>query len=213
MVMFEPLSTTMLDENPMFKDSFRQVGCLRFCQKLEGFHVQVARDFALNYDGIKSKVGPLEITISPDSIAQATKIPRFGEQWFKSMKFQLVNCDDFLKEGHKGVDLIDGIPKTWLLELFEHFLSLGKMADKVQAKSQIADKYVFHFCLIKLLVLEELKRTNKDWNTFIFLANYDLEVMSTLSRKVSFASKPQVTPIESSRKKKGRKEIVKGKDT
>lgn len=66
MVRFEPLSTSLLDENPLFKDSFQHVGCLRFCQKLEGFHVQVSRDFSLNYDGVKTKVEPIEITISPD---------------------------------------------------------------------------------------------------------------------------------------------------
>ena len=84
------------------------------------------------------------------------------------------------------------------------------MVDNVQDKSQIAKKYVFHFGLIKLLVLEELKKTNKDWNTFIFLANYDPKVIFTPSKKVSSATKPQVTPLESSRKRKGHKEIVKG---
>lgn len=61
---------------------------MRFCQKLEGFHVQVSRDFALNYDGIKTRVGPLEINVSPDSIAQSSEISRSIEQWFK-VKFQV----------------------------------------------------------------------------------------------------------------------------
>ena len=99
-----------------------------------------------------------------------------------------------------------------------HFLyrSVGKMADKVQAKSQIADKYVFHFGLIKLLVLEELKTTNRDWNTFLFLANYGPEVMPTPSKKVSSAVKPRITHAASSRKRKEQKssgkEVEKIKD-
>ena len=79
LVRFEHDNTSMLDENPMFKDSFRLVGFLRFYQKLEGFHVQAARDFALNYDGVKTRVEPLEIIVSPDSKSQATEIPRFIE--------------------------------------------------------------------------------------------------------------------------------------
>ena len=78
MVRIEPDNTSLLDESPIFKDSFLQVGFLRFFQKLEGFLVQVAKDFALNCDGVKTRVGPLEIVVSPYSIAQATKIPRFG---------------------------------------------------------------------------------------------------------------------------------------
>ena len=82
--------------------------------------------------------------------------------------------------------------------------------------------------MIKLLVLEELKTTNRDWNTFLFLANYDPEVMPTPSKKVSSAVKRQIILIASSIKRKEQKssgkeveqikdvvkekEIVKGKE-
>jgi hypothetical protein len=44
--------------------------------------------------------------------------------------------------------------------------SLGKMADKVQAKSKQVEPNQFHFSLIKLLVLKELKKTNRECSSF-----------------------------------------------
>ena len=76
----------------------------------------------------------------------------------------------------------------------------------------MAEKYIFHFGLIKLLVLEELKKTNRDWNTFLFLANYDPEIMATPSKRISPIMKEKETPIESSKQRERHKEIEKGKE-
>jgi hypothetical protein len=43
---------------------------------------------------------------------------------------------------------------------------LGKMDDKVQDKSKQVDPSLFHFSLIKLLVLEEINKKNREWSDF-----------------------------------------------
>ena len=66
-----------------------------------------------------------------------------------------------------------------LLDLpFFLFRSLGKMSDKVQDKTDISEKSIFHHGLIKLLVMEELKKLNRDWATFLFLSGYDVDVLT-----------------------------------
>jgi hypothetical protein len=50
---------------------------------------------------------------------------------------------------------------------FYLFRSIGKMSDRVQAKSKQVDTSVFHSSLIKMLVIEELRKTNNDWETFL----------------------------------------------
>jgi hypothetical protein len=50
---------------------------------------------------------------------------------------------------------------------FYFFRSIGKMLDRVQGKSKQVDTSVFHSSLIKMLVLEELKKTNINWGTFL----------------------------------------------
>jgi hypothetical protein len=49
--------------------------------------------------------------------------------------------------------------------------SLGKMEDNVQAKADQRGNNLFHFSLIRMLVVEELRNLNKDWNYFLISAN------------------------------------------
>jgi hypothetical protein len=45
MVIFEPIETTLIEKNPNHVDSFKRMGCWRFCNKLEQHHLEVSRDF------------------------------------------------------------------------------------------------------------------------------------------------------------------------
>ena len=58
------------------------------------------------------------------------------------------------------------------------FRSLGKMSDKVTARPKSSEPSMFHHVLIKLLVLEELKKLNRDWATFLFLSGYEVDVLT-----------------------------------
>ena len=75
----------LFDAEPMIKEVFQRVGCLSFFQNMQRGHPEVARQFAVHFDDIKTKVGDLEFEVSEASIAAATWIPNTGERWFKSM--------------------------------------------------------------------------------------------------------------------------------
>jgi hypothetical protein len=45
-------------------------------------------DFVQNKKGGKTKVVPLEIHVTEDPIAEVTKIPIIGEQWFKEKRIE-----------------------------------------------------------------------------------------------------------------------------
>jgi hypothetical protein len=88
MVMFEPTNTSIIEKDPNHVDSFKCMGCWRFCQKLQGHHLEVSRDFVQNYKSGKTNVGPLEIHVIAYMIAEVTEIPRIGEQWFKEKRIE-----------------------------------------------------------------------------------------------------------------------------
>jgi hypothetical protein len=54
---------------------------------------------------------------------------------------------------------------------FYLYRSLGKMANKVQAKTDQLKSSLFHFSLVNLLVVEELRKMNRDWDSFLASAN------------------------------------------
>ena len=62
------------------------------------------------------------------------------------------------------------------------------MSDKVQARAERSETSIFHHGLIKLLVLEELKKFNIDWAYFLFFSGYELD--SVTPKK---APKPKAT--------------------
>jgi hypothetical protein len=62
-------------------------------------------------------------------------------------------------------------------------IRLGKMDNKVQDKSKQVDLSLFHFSLINLLVLEELKKTNGKWNYFLSTSGFCIETTSSQPSK------------------------------
>lgn len=125
--------------------SFSSMECLQFCQKLQGFHAQITKDFTLNFIGIDTKVGILSLNVSQDTISHATKIPRLGETWFKVNKFQLHNCDEFLKEEHQWIDMTVVITRTFLKENYSKLFMVIQKYFTYEGRFHMV--YQYHFSL------------------------------------------------------------------
>jgi hypothetical protein len=85
---------------------------------------------------------------------------------------------------------------------FYIFKSIGNMSDRVQAKSKHVDTIVFHSGLIKILVLEELKKTNIDWEIFLAALGFHTNVSHTpQSKRQTPTPTENIVHSESSKKK------------
>jgi hypothetical protein len=100
------------------------VGCLSFCQNMQRGHPEVARQFALHFDGIKIKVGNLEFEVSQASIAVSTRIHNNGERWFKSIILNGLFSKDFLKSDYQKDNSFKGVPRSHLVEGFDKILKI-----------------------------------------------------------------------------------------
>jgi hypothetical protein len=67
---------------------------------------------------------------------------------------------------------------------FYLFRSIGKMDDRVQAKSKQVDTSVFHSVQIKILVMEELRKTNTNWESFLTSSQFQLNIAPTPNSKI-----------------------------
>jgi hypothetical protein len=101
---------------------FRDVGCYRFCEKLQGFHQGVAEAFTLTFDGAKAKVGTIEVQVDEAVVAVVTEMPRTGERWFKSTTIKDIEFRSYLKPEHKCITLKKDIPRSYLEEKWQRFL-------------------------------------------------------------------------------------------
>jgi hypothetical protein len=83
------------------------------------------------------------------------------------------------------------------------------MADRVQDKSKEVDTSVFHLGLIKMLMMEELKKKSIDWEKFIASAHFQLNFSPTPQSKVqSPIHTNNIVNTETSNKRKS-KDIAK----
>ena len=74
----EPVDMRLFDTEPMARDIFQREGCLSFCQNMQRGHLEVEKQFALNFDGEKTRVGYLEFEVIEASISVAIGIPILG---------------------------------------------------------------------------------------------------------------------------------------
>jgi hypothetical protein len=88
-VRFEPQGLRLVNADPTIRASFEQVGCIRFCEKIQGYNMKVEKEFPLSFNGIGAKVGNIQFQVSEDTIVSVTEIPAHGEQWFKGMQLDL----------------------------------------------------------------------------------------------------------------------------
>jgi hypothetical protein len=70
---------TYLESHPDIFHMFRDIGCYRFCEKLQGFHQGMAEAFALNFDRAKAKVGTIEVQVDEAVVAAVTEMARTGK--------------------------------------------------------------------------------------------------------------------------------------
>ena len=94
--------------------------------------------------------------------------------------------------------LLHSVGKRSLELHFYLYRSLGKMSDKVQIKIKGNETSLFHYGLINLLVLEELRRLDRDWTSFLFMSGYEIDVVTPkkASKSINISSKDMAKQVE-----------------
>jgi hypothetical protein len=84
--------------------------------------------------------------------------------------------------------------------------SLGNIVDNVQAKADQPGNNLFHFSLINMLVVEELRHLNKNWDSFLILANIprDPKGEIPLSAEKSSLQNAEARKEDVTKKRKGK---------
>ena len=86
----------------------RDAGWFPFCERLQGYNVQVTQDFIKNYRDRVMDFKSLKVTVDEESIAEAIGVPAQGEKWFKEQEFQ-GNYGEFLLLGFEKLNWKKGI--------------------------------------------------------------------------------------------------------
>jgi hypothetical protein len=186
-----------------------EFGWLSFIQKFDGFNLDVARQFALTFDGYRAKVGDVQLEIDEKFLSLATGLPITGQRWSKNCKVEEVpwallfqsrkvsSCDkgfpvtmlkqrwhDLLMiikqfttcEGQYGFVLLHHLRLIMVFMGFElnmpYYLHriMFKMYKKY--KRNQADSSLFHYGLVKMIVVCHLGLHRDYWDDFLARNNF-----------------------------------------
>lgn len=112
----EPQDLTFINADPTIRVSFEKVECIRFCEKNQGYNVQLTKESAMNFNGLEVNIGELTFPFLDVSILYATKIPLQGGKWFNGMPLDISNYKDFLKLEYRDKGYGSIILKEYLIE-------------------------------------------------------------------------------------------------
>ena len=80
----EPEGPKFMEGYPQVRDILKKENWLRFIQKFRGYHKEVTKAFARQFDGLEAEIGDLKFAVNEASIAIATELLQEGERWFKN---------------------------------------------------------------------------------------------------------------------------------
>jgi hypothetical protein len=49
----EPQTLELVNFDPLFRVSFEKVGCISFCENIQGYNAWVTKEFSLNFNGFQ----------------------------------------------------------------------------------------------------------------------------------------------------------------
>jgi len=79
----EPDDCILVDASASLQLKLQQIGWLMFIKKFHGHNLEMTRQFASTFDGLRAVIGDFELIIDQQALAEATGLSNTGEQWFK----------------------------------------------------------------------------------------------------------------------------------
>ena len=142
----EPEGLESLTRDKYVEEAFKKVGCWRFCEKLQGGHNQVIKEFATNFTRSNTKVVFLNLPISSEVVSAVMEIPRGEERWFKNFRFEMQPCKIFLKPEFIDTDLNKVVPRSYVKDAFSNLLY--NIQRYFTCEGRYHKVYTYHFKLL-----------------------------------------------------------------
>jgi hypothetical protein len=165
----------VISEYPVSQKLFKLAGLHHFFAKCWGYNDEMMLQFSCGFDGKVARIGNLEMEVSKETLAYATRLPRMGERWFENLHMNVATYNKFLKSKFHYVDCEKGVSRTWIkdewvasLEFIHRFLTCeGRYARTYQYHIRLLFHFEFgnqinfpYYLWISLINMSGLARSN-----------------------------------------------------
>ena len=72
---YEPQELTLVNSDLAYRVSFEHVGCMRFCERIQGYNVKLTREFSLNFNGVNKIIVGVTFPVLEETISAVIEIP------------------------------------------------------------------------------------------------------------------------------------------
>jgi hypothetical protein len=130
-------------------DDLEEFGWIPFIRKFDGYNITVSRQFALSFDGYRSKVGDVQLEVTEQSLSSATGLPVEGQKWSKRCKVKDVSWTLLLQ--YRTVNSCDrGLSAKMLKPRWYDLLMIIKKF--VTCEGRYGFVFLFHIHLLKIFM-------------------------------------------------------------
>jgi hypothetical protein len=71
----EPQDLVLINEDSNVRAYFEQVGCMHYCEKIQGYNVKLAEQFALKFNGFCVIIAGITFWVTEETLSVAMEIP------------------------------------------------------------------------------------------------------------------------------------------
>jgi hypothetical protein len=107
---------------PAYRVSFEKAVCMRFYERVQGYNLQLTKQFSLIFNGVSTTIVGVTFLVSEETISATTEILIQGENWFKGIPLDPLFYIDFLKPKYRKKNIGATIPREYVLEPYEKIL-------------------------------------------------------------------------------------------
>jgi hypothetical protein len=61
---YEPQELTLVNSDPAYMVSFEQARCMRFRERIQGYNVQLTKEFTLKFNGVNTVIAGVTFPVS-----------------------------------------------------------------------------------------------------------------------------------------------------
>jgi hypothetical protein len=133
----EPQDLTLINEDPNVRESFEQVGCMHYCEKIQGYNVKLAEQFALRFNEFCTVIAGITFRVTEETLSTTTDIPPRSERWSKGMPLDMLCYEEFIKPNSLNGKIRASVLNRYLQEPFQKLLKVIRKYFTCERRSDI----------------------------------------------------------------------------
>jgi hypothetical protein len=101
-IRLEPQELELINEDPNVREYFEQVGCVFYCEKIQGYNVKLVEQLTLRFNVFFVIIAGITFQVTEETLSAGIEIIPRGERWYKGMPLYVLCYEYFFKPNYQN---------------------------------------------------------------------------------------------------------------